>query len=519
MKYFPKLFAIGGCALVFFTAYYSQLVWAKTSSSTTTTYQPSNEDFPNPERGFAEPNEAWPPGLKINWNICDPTPANMKKYTFTEWNKPLDLEFLKAQRAKGISLSTIRYHLADFRNRPLSPKYLKHLDNDFATARKAGTKSILHFAYNWPMGGPDTSVDRVLSHLDQLKPILKKNADVIAFMDAGFVGCWGEWHTSVNNLIGYDKDGEALMNNNTKLILDKIFEALPKERMVTVRYPRFKFNYFGSKNSKPIAPLKPSEAFNGSKKARWGQEDDCPVCGEWNASTYWSERKNAAEMKKFLSEDNRYVVQSGEPGGIIPGRRPATVDEDGDGYINNYDACPRMLGLLSQMRWSSINVGFDPGSPISVYKRWKKDGCYDTISKSLGYRFRLVDSSIPSNIRSGGNLAMNFKLVNEGWASPYNPRNLEIILRNRKNASVFRLGLRDDPRFWQAGKTHVVNVKKSLPRNMPAGEYDVLLNLPDPTPTLKNRPEYSIRLANQNVWEANSGYNSLLRKIVVTPAK
>ena len=50
---------------------------------------------------------------------------------------------------------------------------------------------------------------------------------------------------------------------------------------------------------------------------------------------------------------------------------------------------------------------------------------------------------------------------------------------------------------------------------MPNGEYQVLLNLPDPTTSLHNRPEYSIRLANQDVWEASTGYNSLLQKVIV----
>jgi len=43
-------------------------------------------------------------------------------------------------------------------------------------------------------------------------------------MDAGFIGCWGEWHTSSNNLIGTDSNDQAVMNNNSRLIADKIFE-------------------------------------------------------------------------------------------------------------------------------------------------------------------------------------------------------------------------------------------------------------------------------------------------------
>jgi len=37
----------------------------------------------------------------------------------------------------------------------------------------------------------------------------------------------------------------------------------------------------------------------------------------------------------------------------------------------------------------------------------------------------------------------------------------------------------------------------------------VLLHLPDEYASIAARPEYSIRLANNDVWEANTGYNKL----------
>ena len=48
-----------------------------------------------------------------------------------------------------------------------------------------------------------------------------------------------------------------------------------------------------------------------------------------------------------------------------------------------------------------------------------------------------------------------------------------------------------------------------LPANLPAGDYDLLLHLPDAASGLSSRPEYAIRLANQNTWEASTGYNNL----------
>ncbi|MER3482885.1 MAG: hypothetical protein C4332_06750, partial [Meiothermus sp.] len=38
----------------------------------------------------------------------------------------------------------------------------------------------------------------------------------------------------------------------------------------------------------------------------------------------------------------------------------------------------------------------------------------------------------------------------------------------------------------------------------------------DPAGTLYGRPAYSIRLANQNVWESSTGFNSLLKTVSVS---
>ncbi|MEL6495004.1 MAG: DUF4832 domain-containing protein [Cyanobacteria bacterium J06623_7] len=473
----------------------------------TTTYRGSNENFANPERGFATAYEPpWPE--KVTWNVCEATEDN---YNYTEMNGPLELAALQQDRANHISLALVRYHIAKHRHEPLAPEFIERLNLDFATARQAGVKLAIRFSYNWPLGGHDAQVDRVLQHLEQLKPVIQSNVDAIAFMEAGFIGCWGEWHHSSNKLL--DEKQQYSINQNSRAIIDKIFEVLPPERMVAVRYPRHKFQYFGSQNWQPTAPLEASEAFSGSNKARWAHHDDCIVCGEWNYGTYWSPRENAPEVRKFIEQDNRYLVQSGEPGD--PGQLQVKQDVDRDGYVlGEHDSCKRIVELFKQTRWSVLNVNYNPTAPVA-YDRWRREGCYDDITKKLGYRFRLQESSLTKYYKPGGRFRMNFKIVNDGWAIPYNPRALEIVLRNRASGKIFTMYLPEDPRFWHPEEVHTVNVDQQLPPDLAPGEYEVLLNLPDPKARLRDNPNYSIRLANDRVWEAETGYNSFLTQIVI----
>ena len=473
--------------------------------------------FPNPERGFAPAIE--PPQPLITWNFCE---QEEEKYTDTQWVEPLNIDKLKSYRDEGMSMVMIRYHIAEFRHKPLSEDFLSRLTSDFSVLREAGLKSVLRFVYNWWGGGPDAPLDITLSHIRQLKPLLHDNSDVIAFMDLGFIGCFGEIHNSSNGHLDKTTPSFNSLNNNSVQIIDELLDALPKDRMITLRHPAYKFQYFNGLGlptydaNKPIAPITEDEAFTGSKKARMGALEDCLVCSEYNCGTWSSPRNNPAEIRNFLNKDNLYVVQSGESG-VPCGCDGSDEDVDGDGYTNeNRAGCKRVLEMMKFLHWSVLNASFAD----EALKKWKFEGCYEDIHRSLGYRYRLKDSYV-SDEAVDGTIDVLFNITNDGWASCYNPRDLQIVLRNNVTKDVYKLPIdisnrSNDPRFWLPGGTYTVKVKDlKLPDNIKEGEYQVLLNLPDPKETLSERPEYSIRLANIGLWEEETGYNDMQQTLIV----
>ena len=147
---------------------------------------------------------------------------------------------LREYRQNNSSLIYRLYYLKDFKNAPISDAFLSQIRQDMGVARKAGIKIILRFAYSIAMDEPDAPLSVILQHLDQLKPILQENKDVIAVLQAGFIGSWGEWYYTTNNL-----------NNDAarKTIIDKILEVLPVERTIQVRTPNYKRNYIGVKTA------------------------------------------------------------------------------------------------------------------------------------------------------------------------------------------------------------------------------------------------------------------------------
>ena len=116
---------------------------------------------------------------------------------------------------------------------PLSVAYLKELDEGFARARRAGVKLLLRFAYEnssvTPMNGPST-YEEIFLHMRQLAPVVRRNADVLHTIAAGFVGAYGEWHSSAHRL-------EANRSGLAMLVDAELDWFLPADRSLIIRTP------------------------------------------------------------------------------------------------------------------------------------------------------------------------------------------------------------------------------------------------------------------------------------------
>jgi hypothetical protein len=419
-------------------------------------YIASNNKFPNPERGF---------------------------YKYTESNlgsnpTMLNENILRGYRTQNISLIYRIFYLKSFRDKALSQEALNQVDTDMSTLRKSGLKCVLRFAYSGQETEPDAPLDIILQHLDQLRPVFEKNADVIAVLQAGFIGAWGEWYYSSNNLKN---------SGVRKIILDKMLDVLPARRMIQLRTPAYKTDYL-QKNT----ALSKAEAFSETKAARIGHHNDCFLASTTDYGTY----ANIEVEKKYIGDEGVYLPVGGEtcpPDGIAPAD------------------CAKAESEMRRLRWSFLNEDYYQG----VINNWITQGCMDNIIKELGYRFVLLSGTYTDKIAPEGTLTIQLKVTNAGYGSPYNPRKVEFILKNVQTSQLYVAEVDEDPRFWRPLTETVVSETIGIPKDMPSGTYDLFLNLPDPEPQLYANPDYSIQLANENVWIKESGYNNLLQQITI----
>ncbi|MDR0748250.1 MAG: DUF4832 domain-containing protein [Tannerellaceae bacterium] len=409
-------------------------------------YSISFDLFPNPERGFYR-HLSQPAGL-------------------------LSESDLKGLLDTNISLVLRVYYLNDFRYEALPQELIDKLEADFNMIRNAGVKLLLRFAYSKNENDPDAPLSTIELHLEQLAPLLEKHKDIIALMQAGMIGAWGEWYYTSNKL-------------NTpqarKTVLDKILQVLPEDRFVQVRTPAYKRQYTGINS-----PLKENHAFTSQAIARIGHHNDCFLASADDYGTY----EDIIADKDFLGVEGLYVPMGGEtcpPSGIDPAD------------------CKKVQAEMRKLRWSYLNQDYYRG----VNDKWITEGCMDNIVREMGYRFVLRKGKISDKHIPGSGLFLYLEIENIGYTSPYNPRKAEIILASVDKTDIYKTSLGEDPRRWVPGTLQKIEKEISLPQEIKPGKYNLYLSLPDPEKALYDRPEYAVRLGNKDCWQKYTGYNDL----------
>jgi hypothetical protein len=378
-------------------------------------------------------------------------------------------------RAADRTLAIALVNLESYRSRDLDAELLSRLEAGFARVRGAGFKVILRFTYNSSFSA-DAPRERILGHLDQLAPLIQENADVIAVVQAGLIGAWGEWHASTNGLDNAEDRGA---------ILDALLTAVPASRQVQVRTPMYKAEYL------PGEPLDAAEAHSGSPRARLGHHNDCFLA---SADDYNTFAAPVADWKEYVAADGRFTAIGGETCNVY---EPLT-------------RCEAAMHEMETQHWSYLNREYER----HVIAGWAEEGCDDEIERKLGYRFAVSQLAHSETVAPGGELAVEIDVANRGWAAPFNRRPVELVLASGASRHVVRVdGV--DARTWAPGETTTVTARLRIPASMAPGTYSLAVRLPDESPSLAADPRHAIQLANDGVWVEDTGDNVLTTQVVV----
>ncbi|GLY27534.1 hypothetical protein Kisp02_08990 [Kineosporia sp. NBRC 101731] len=437
---------------------------ASAAEPETVTYTAGDAVIANPERGFYKHTETHSTG-----------------YT------PLSAENLAGYRNQGITQILRVFYLEDFASgAAISDAYLAKVRADLDTAREAGISVIVRFAYaqggDWPYSAPygDASLDTVLAHIDQLKPIFSDDADVIELVQQGFIGLWGEGYYTDHFVADPANPGVVTAADWKKrnAVLKALLDAVPDERMVAARTMFSKQQYVGSSD-----PLTVSEGFSGSDQARIGHHNDCFLASADDYGTFLSDPITLDQ--EYLEADSAYLPIGGETCGVnAPRSEWASASAE-----------------MARYHYSYLNRDYN----TDVLNSWGEAGLTEAAQK-LGYRFVMTESSVSDD-------AVSLSVRNDGWAAPYNLRTAQLVLKSADATHTVAFDGNADVRTWAPGETVELN---GLLDEVPAGTYDIYLAIPSASPASEDDPNYAVQVANEGTWDAATGLNDLKQKVTVS---
>ncbi len=387
-----------------------------------------------------------------------------------------DLDGMDSLKSEGIDNVMLLADLGSFKTSAVSDAKLQEIRSAFARARKYGLSVIFHAAYDFDgVSKPEpTDLSVITNHIAQLKPIFTENEDILFCVQAGFLGPWGEWHTS------HYGDPPSLTARTA--VLAALMNAVPRSRQIQVRRPMFIRDMY------PNQTLTASAAFSQSNIARTGYHDDALLSSEDENGTYVDPGYSREAELNWADNHDRYT--------------PFIAESD---ELSSYSDPDNAVFELGKLHAQVLNSEYLP----EVLDKWKNTtyqgtNTYDYISRHLGYRFVLSSASFNSSIPQGGALHLILQFRNTGFANLINARDFQIVLSN--GTQTYAATVKDDARFWTKYRGMITeDLYFSIPSNIPPGAWDIYVNMPN----MSNNPLYSIRFANKNTWVASKGYNRI----------
>lgn len=433
-------------------------------------------------------------------------------------------------KVDGITMTQGYVELIDFAQKDeISAEQIKRLEESFENCRQAGIKVYLCFRYEMNNQHVGPTCDTILKHIEQLKPILRKNMDVIALMQLGFVGLYGEWHRSYHKLDHPSKAAEQAK------IISAALDMLPADRKMTMRYPRHK-NPFVMKinNREKNQPVTEKEAHTMLEAARIGHHNHAFMVNQSDAGTYDG---TPGPMYNYVTEESLFLPVDGELFWVWSSTNRGRKDDgleairrlwehhytifsyahkngnyEGYSHLKKY---PEIRYSLDEWHEDILPVKFLKENNIPYDKAYFSDKngkevnrtIFEFIRDHLGYRLALTAGKYDDTAVIGKPYSAEFRIVNYGFAAPINPRPIYLAVINEKGMQVIAECKKDIRTFYpclpsnrtQLSPEYTLKFDVASFPELEKGKYQIGIYLPDFYESLQKDSRYSIRLANDNI--------------------
>ena len=456
------------------------------------TYRGIRPDSPHGREGLLNPERGWRFEIGVGQ-----LPNDVSKFRHVRDGWPFP-----RYKKDGVTLAHATCYLPEFHASPISEEKLAALQADFDHAREEGCKFVLRFAYEGlSQKFPPPTLDRVLAHIGELTPIIRRNIDVIYVLETGWLGAWGELHSSAT---GLDQRNPKAVAEVVKATLN----MLPEDRFTSVRCMRYKtwvLKLLG--DSREITA---ATAFTAAPHARIGFHNDGTLANETDGGTFLTAPFAAFGNPEFdlAARESPFMPVDGElywsaalgtsvefANGLKAIRRFHDLHYSSFSLVHGFSELDMNPIPFTIDAWKTTPVtaeevkkmgaDFDPDYFAGVPSRT----AFEFIRDHLGYRLKLETLRLVPV--SKGQVRATARIVNLGFGTPINKRQSYFVLVGA-NGACREFPTDIDCRRLVCGTTQELSAEIPKPKS---GER-LALWFPDSSPSIRLRPEYAIRLAN-----------------------
>lgn len=443
-------------------------------------YTGSREMLVNPYKGYYELDSIVLP----EYYEVDPTKNEENKKKLLEHATSTMEDLLEDKESLGLFL----VYLDNYRETRTLPKYYLGALNEYLDVyRKAGNKAIVRFAYGKEYeSGKDINNDPsdfsiILGHLEQLRDFFETNQDVIHTVQLGFIGPWGEMHSSVYAETEYINQ-----------LVDKALEVVPKEIQLALRRPSYYRGYV-----KEDSFFDEALGYTYDKRARIGLFNDAFLSSSTDKGTYASgKREEELEWQSYLT---KYTISGGEHS-----YSESTYVDSDETFFEVEEAISNMEAVhMNYLHCATAIKDFWKKTQISanVDAMYAGMDAYTYFANRLGYRFLVKEAKVPGNaIHKGGILNFETSILNEGFGNLIQCRKVYVIIE--KDGKYYQAITDKNPSIWWSGEVTKETFSLQLPSDIEEGEWNIYLYLPDSSERYEGKDNAVIKFANKGCYSA-----------------
>ncbi|MDE7097814.1 MAG: DUF4832 domain-containing protein [Ruminococcus sp.] len=452
-----------------------------------TDYKESTETINNPACGYTT----------TVWAVCKP--QNTPVYNPTG---NLVLFFIDIGNFSGGANS-------DGKDYDLDDAFFSAWDETLQNCKDNGCMVALRFRYD--ANGKDNpepeTFEQVLNHVQQVKDsgLLEKYSDILAYVESGFVGKWGEQHGGKYTSVQYKAK-----------LLQAVLDAVPSPIPVTVRTPDIFAEWAGIKRSQ-LADTELIESLTESEycpdiqayRNRIGLYDDGYMGSNSDLGTYADREiettwlRNQTYTSYFGGEFSGNIEFAKQYDTYLPENAIPEMYRTHLSYINS-----NIFQLYNDYEYSA-----DYGITADTSAYYGKS-VYKFIRDHIGYRFVLRNSEITAEAVQGGDITVDFDVENIGFANVIPDTKSYVILE--KDGIYMTTECDVDCKKWDSCTVSHETLNIKIPDNIESGEWNIYFKINVGTDAdILNMNSRSIRFANNNTWNGSIGAN-LIGKTVIT---